>query len=63
MMAIKHGSLKYIVPGSIILAIGIVALLAFHSTSAEVAGLLILFAVGGAFVTLSANVIIYFTPI
>ena len=50
MMAIKHGSLKYIVPGSIILAVGIVALL------------LILFAVGGAFVTLSANVIIYFTP-
>jgi MFS family permease len=62
MMAIKHGSLKYIVPGSIILAVGIVALLAFHSTSAEVAGLLILFAVGGAFVTLSANVIIWFTP-
>jgi MFS family permease len=62
MMAIKHGSLKYIVPGSIILAIGIVAILAFHSTPAEVAGLLILFAVGGAFVTLSANVIIWFTP-
>ena len=52
MMAIKHGSLKYIVPGSIILAVGIVALLAFHATSAEVALLLILFAVGGAFVTL-----------
>ena len=62
MMAIKHGSLKYIVPGSIILAVGIVALFTFHSTSAEVALLLILFAVGGAFVTLSANVIIYFTP-
>ena len=62
MMAIKHGSLKYIVPGSIILAIGIVALLAFHSSPAEVASVLILFAVGGAFVTLSANVIIYFTP-
>jgi len=62
MMAIKHGSLKYIVPGSIILAIGIVALLAFHSTPAEVASVLILFAVGGAFVTLSANIIIYFTP-
>ena len=62
MMAIKHGSLKYIVPGSIILAVGIVALLAFHATSAEVALLLILFAVGGAFLTLSANVIIYFTP-
>jgi MFS family permease len=62
MMAIKHGSLKYIVPGSIILAIGILALLAFHSTPAEVAIVLILFAVGGAFVTLSANIIIYFTP-
>ncbi|MGB8165445.1 MAG: MFS transporter [Nitrososphaeraceae archaeon] len=62
MMAIKHGSLKYIVPGSIILALGIVALLAFHSTTAEVSLLLIQFAVGGAFVTLSANVIIYFTP-
>ena len=36
--------------------------LSFHSTSAEVALLLILFAVGGAFMTLSANVIIYFTP-
>ena len=29
MMAIKHGSLKYIVPGSITLALGIVALLSF----------------------------------
>ena len=41
--------------------IGILALLAFHSTSGQVASI-ILFAVGGAFVTLSANVIIYFTP-
>jgi MFS family permease len=62
MLAVKHGSSKFIVPGSIIMCIGIVALLAFHSTSGQVAGVLILFAVGGAFVTLSANVIIWFTP-
>jgi MFS family permease len=61
-LAVKHGSSKFIVPGSIILCIGILALLAFHSTSGQVASVLILFAVGGAFVTLSANVIIYFTP-
>ena len=61
-LAIRHGSSKFIVPGSIILCIGILALLAFHSTSGQVASVLILFAVGGAFVTLSANVIIYFTP-
>ena len=62
MLAVKHGSSRFIVPGSIIMCIGIVALLAFHSTSGQVASVLILFAVGGAFVTLSANVIIYFTP-
>jgi len=61
-LAVKHGSSRFIVPGSIIMCIGIVALLAFHSTSGQVASVLILFAVGGAFVTLSANVIIYFTP-
>jgi len=61
-LAVKHGSSKFIVPGSIIMCIGILALLAFHSTSGQVASVLILFAVGGAFVTLSANVIIYFTP-
>jgi MFS family permease len=61
-LAVKHGSSKFIVPGSIIMCIGILALLAFHSTSAQVASVLILFAVGGAFVTLSANVIIWFTP-
>ncbi|HET6715740.1 MAG TPA: MFS transporter [Nitrososphaeraceae archaeon] len=61
-VAIRHGSSKFIVPGSIILCIGILALLAFHSTSGQVASVLILFAVGGAFVTLSANIIIYFTP-
>jgi MFS family permease len=62
MLAVKHGSSRFIIPGSIIMCIGIVALLAFHSTSGQVASVLILFAVGGAFVTLSANVIIYFTP-
>jgi MFS family permease len=62
MLAVKHGSSRFIVPGSIIMCIGIVALLAFHATSGQVASVLILFAVGGAFVTLSANVIIYFTP-
>ena len=61
-LAVRYGSSKFIVPGSIILCIGILALLAFHSTSAQVASILILFAVGGAFVTLSANVIIWFTP-
>ena len=61
-MAIRYGSSRFIVPGSIILCIGILGLLAFHSTGAEVAGILILFAVGGAFVTLSANVIMFFTP-
>jgi len=62
MLAVKHGSSRFIVPGSIIMCIGIVALLVFHSTSGQVASVLILFAVGGAFVTLSANVIIWFTP-
>jgi MFS family permease len=61
-LAIKYGNLKFIVPGSIMLTIGIVVLLIYHSTRIEVASSLVLFAVGGAFVTLSANVIIYFTP-
>ena len=61
-LAVKHGSSRFIVPGSIVMCIGILALLAFHSTSGQVASVLILFAVGGAFVTLSANVIIWFTP-
>jgi len=61
-LAVKYGSSKFIVPGSIIMCIGIVVLLAFHSTSGQVASVLILFAVGGAFVTLSANIIIFFTP-
>jgi MFS family permease len=61
-LAVKYGSLRFIVPGSIIITAGIVALLVYHSTVAQVAGTLILFAVGGAFATISANVIIYFTP-
>jgi len=61
-LAVRHGSSRFIVPGSIVMCIGILALLAFHSTSGQVASVLILFAVGGAFVTLSANVIIWFTP-
>ena len=61
-LAVKYGNLKFIVPGSIILTVGIVALLFYHSTVPQVAGTLVLFAVGGAFVTLAANVIIFFTP-
>ena len=61
-LAVKYGNLKFIIPGSIIITAGIVALLIYHSTVAQVAGTLILFAVGGAFVTLAANVIIFFTP-
>jgi MFS family permease len=61
-LAVRYGSSKFIVPGSIILFIGILALLAFHSTAGQIASTLILFAIGGAFVTLSANVIIWFTP-
>ena len=62
MLAVKYGNLKFIIPGSIILTIGIFVLMFYHSTGAEIAGSLVLFAVGGAFVTLSANVIIFFTP-
>ena len=61
-LAVKYGNLKFIIPGSIIITAGIVALLIYHSTVAQVASTLILFAVGGAFVTLAANVIIFFTP-
>jgi MFS family permease len=61
-LAIKYGNLKFIVPGSIIITAGIVVLLVFHYSVAQVAGSLVLFAVGGAFVTLAANVIIFFTP-
>jgi DHA2 family lincomycin resistance protein-like MFS transporter len=61
-LAVKYGNLKFIIPGSIILTVGILVLMFLHSSNAEVAGSLVLFAVGGAFVTLSANVIIFFTP-
>ena len=61
-LAVKYGNLKFIIPGSIILTVGILVLMFLHSSYAEVAGSLVLFAVGGAFITLSANVIIFFTP-
>ena len=61
-LAVKYGNLKFIIPGSIVLTVGIIVLTFFHSSAAETAGSLVLFAVGGAFVTLSANVIIFFTP-
>ena len=60
-LAVKYGNLKFIIPGSIILTVGILVLMFLHSSYAEVAGSLVLFAVGGAFITLSANVIIFFT--
>jgi len=62
MMAVKYGNLKFIIPGSIVLTVGILILTFYHSSAAEISGSLVLFAVGGAFVTLSANVIIFFTP-
>jgi MFS family permease len=61
-LAIRYGSSRFIVPGSIVLFVGILGLLGLHSTGAQVAGILILFAIGGAFVTLSANIMMYFTP-
>jgi MFS family permease len=61
-LAVKYGNLKFILPGSIILTIGLLVLTFYHSTYVEVAGSLVLFAVGGTFVTLAANVIIFFTP-
>ena len=61
-LAIKYGNLKFIIPGSIVLTVGLFLVLFYHSTSAEVASTLILFAVGGSFLSLSANIIIYFTP-
>ena len=61
-LAVKYGNLKFIIPGSIIFTAGILVLMVYHSTVAEVSSTLVLFAIGGAFVTLSANVIIFFTP-
>lgn len=61
-LAVKYGNLKFIIPGSIIFTAGILVLMVYHSTVAQVSGTLVLFAIGGAFVTLSANVIIFFTP-
>ena len=61
-LAVKYGNLKFIIPGSIIFTVGILALVIYHGSYAEVSGSLVLFAIGGAFATLSANVIIFFTP-
>ena len=61
-LAVKYGNLKFLIPGSIILTAGILVLTVYHSTVAQVSGTLVLFAIGGAFVTLAANVVIFFTP-
>ena len=61
-LAVKYGNLKFLIPGSIILTVGILALVIYHGSYAEVSSSLVLFAIGGAFATLSANVIIFFTP-
>jgi MFS family permease len=61
-LAVKYGNLKFIIPGSIIFTAGILVLMVYHSTVAQVSSTLVLFAIGGAFATLSANVIIFFTP-
>jgi MFS family permease len=61
-LAVKYGNLKFIIPGSIILTAGILVLTVYHSTVAQVSSTLVLFAIGGAFVTLAANVVIFFTP-
>ena len=51
-MAVKYGNLKFIITGSIILTVGILVLMFLLSSYAEVAVSLVLFAVGGAFITL-----------
>jgi MFS family permease len=61
-LAVKYGNLKFLIPGSIILTAGILVLTVYHSTVAQVSSTLVLFAIGGAFVTLAANVVIFFTP-
>jgi MFS family permease len=61
-MAIKRGSLRFIVPGGIILTIGMVFLLVFHSTPVQTAFVLLGFALGGVFITLVPNLMLRYTP-
>lgn len=62
LMAIKRGSLNFIVPGGIILTIGMVFLYLFHSTPVETALVLLGFALGGVFITLVPNLMLHHTP-
>ena len=62
LMAVKRGSLRFIVPGAIILTIGMFALLAFHDTPLQTAIVLLGFALGGVFITLVPNIMLHFTP-
>ena len=61
-MAVKRGNLRFIVPGAIILTIGMFALLAFHDTPLQTAIVLLGFALGGIFITLVPNIMLSFTP-
>ena len=61
-LAIKYGSVRFIVPGAIILTIGMFALLAYHGTAMETAITLLGFALGGVFITLVPNIMLHFTP-
>jgi len=60
-IAIKYGNLRFLVPGAILLTVGLVLLSLFHSTIEETAGFLVFFALG-VFLTLIPNVILYATP-
>ena len=61
-MAIKRGSLRFIVPGGVILTIGMVVLFLFHTTPVQTAFVLLGFALGGVFITLVPNLMLRHTP-
>jgi MFS family permease len=61
-IAIKYGNLRFLIPGAILLTVGLFLLSAFHSTVAETAGFLVFFALGGVFLTLIPNVILLAAP-
>ena len=61
-MAIKRGSLRFIVPGGVILTIGMVVLFLFHTTPVQTAIVLLGFALGGVFITLVPNLMLRHTP-